>query len=162
MPRGVKSADSLPAKPTGMERNSLLSTGSSHPVRLAAAVVTATRRPKTSGSALGVPGMRGAPRPRHQCGTEYSPACRKSLFSPLSKFSELHKSSENLGFQWRRTPFLGFPRTPFLSVAENLPLYRQPHSQRRAQETDTRCLIQLSRTHGRAGHARTYPLGETM
>ena len=23
-------------------------------------------------------------------------------------------------------PFLGFPRTPFLSVAENLPLYRQP------------------------------------
>ena len=25
-------------------------------------------------------------------------ACRKSLFSPLSKFSELHKSSENLGF----------------------------------------------------------------
>ena len=30
------------------------------------------------------------------------PACRKSLFSPLSKFSELHKSSENLGFQWRR------------------------------------------------------------
>ena len=29
-------------------------------------------------------------------------ACRKSLFSPLSKFSELHKSSENLGFQWRR------------------------------------------------------------
>ena len=40
-------------------------------------------------SALRVPGMRGAPRPRHQCGTEYS--------------------------------------------------------QRRAQETDTRCLIQLSR-----------------
>ena len=124
-------------------------------------------------------------------------ACQKSLFSPLSKFSELYKSSENLGFQWRREtgeappvadkaspfrgrlpisgyavsadwleptvyPFLGFPRTPFLSVAENLPLYRQPHSQRRAQETDTRCLIQLSRTHGRAGHARTYPLGETM
>ena len=27
-----------------------------------------------------------------------APACRKSLFSPLSKFSELHKSSENLGF----------------------------------------------------------------
>ena len=52
-------------------------------------------------------------------------ACRKSLFSPLSKFSELYKSSENLGFQWRRTPFLGFPRTPFLTVAENLPLYRQ-------------------------------------
>ena len=23
-------------------------------------------------------------------------------------------------------PFLGFPRTPFLSVAKNLPLYRQP------------------------------------
>ena len=23
-------------------------------------------------------------------------------------------------------PFLGFPRTPFLTVAENLPLYRQP------------------------------------
>ena len=46
-------------------------------------------------------------------------ACRKSLFSPLSKFSELHKSSENLGFQWRRTPFLGFPRTPFLTVAED-------------------------------------------
>ena len=41
-------------------------------------------------------------------------ACRKSLFAPLSKFSELYKSSENLGFQWRRTPFLGFPRTPFL------------------------------------------------
>ena len=52
-------------------------------------------------------------------------ACQKSLFSPLSKFSELYKSSENLGFQWRRTPFLGFPRTPFLTVAENLPLYRQ-------------------------------------
>jgi hypothetical protein len=52
-------------------------------------------------------------------------ACRKSLFASLSKFSELYKSSENLGFQWRRTPFLGFPRTPFLTVAENLPLYRQ-------------------------------------
>ena len=52
-------------------------------------------------------------------------ACRKSLFAPLNKFSELYKSSENLGFQWRRTPFLGFPRTPFLTVAENLPLYRQ-------------------------------------
>ena len=25
-------------------------------------------------------------------------ACRKSLFAPLSKFSELYKSSENLGF----------------------------------------------------------------
>ena len=24
--------------------------------------------------------------------------CQKSLFSPLSKFSELYKSSENLGF----------------------------------------------------------------
>ena len=45
-------------------------------------------------------------------------ACRKSFFSPLSKFSELYKSSENLGFQWRRTPFLGFPRTPFLTAAE--------------------------------------------
>ena len=52
-------------------------------------------------------------------------ACRKSLFSPLNKFSDLHKSSENLGFQWRRTPFLGFPRTPFLTVAEDLSLYRQ-------------------------------------
>ena len=29
-------------------------------------------------------------------------ACRKSLFAPLNKFSELYKSSENLGFQWRR------------------------------------------------------------
>ncbi|WP_419035117.1 hypothetical protein, partial [Dysosmobacter sp.] len=38
---------------------------------------------------------------------------------------ELYKSSENLGFQWRRTPFLGFPRTPFLTVAENLSLYWQ-------------------------------------
>ena len=56
-------------------------------------------------------------------------ACRKSLFSPLNKFSDLHKSSENLGFQWRRTPFLGFPRTPFLTVAENLPLYRQSQGQ---------------------------------
>ena len=56
-------------------------------------------------------------------------ACRKNFFSPLNKFSELYKSSENLGFQWRRTPFLGFPRTPFLTVAENLLLYRQ--SQRR-------------------------------
>ena len=55
-------------------------------------------------------------------------ACRKSLFASLSKFSELYKSSENLGFQWRRTPFLGFPRTPFLTVAENLPLYRQSHA----------------------------------
>ena len=54
---------------------------------------------------------------------EGTSACRKSLFSPLSKFSERYKSSENLGFQWRRTPFLGFPRTLFLSVAENLPLY---------------------------------------
>ena len=52
-------------------------------------------------------------------------ACRKSLFAPLNKFSELYKSSENLGFQWRRTPFLGFPRTPFLTVAENLSLYWQ-------------------------------------
>ena len=107
-------------------------------------------------------------------------ACRKSLFSPLSKFSELYKSSENLGFQWRREtgeappvadqaslfrgrlpisgyavsadwleptvyPFLGYlraksrlaavalrntpagvvPHTPYLSIAENLPLYRQ-------------------------------------
>jgi hypothetical protein len=25
-------------------------------------------------------------------------ACRKSLFAPLSKFSELYNSSENLGF----------------------------------------------------------------
>ena len=50
-------------------------------------------------------------------------ACRKNFFSPLNKFSELYKSSENLGFQWRRTPFLGFPRTPFLTVAENLLLY---------------------------------------
>ena len=38
--------------------------------------------------------------------------CRKSLFSPLNKFSELYKSSENLGFQWRRTPFLGFHAHP--------------------------------------------------
>ena len=52
-------------------------------------------------------------------------ACRKNFFSPLNKFSELYKSSENLGFQWRRTPFLGFPRTPFLTVAENLSLYWQ-------------------------------------
>ena len=37
----------------------------------------------------------------------------EKVFSPLSKFSELLLSSENLGFQWRRTPFLGFPRTPF-------------------------------------------------
>ena len=29
-------------------------------------------------------------------------ACRKSLFAPLNKFSELYKSSENLGFQWCR------------------------------------------------------------
>ena len=29
-------------------------------------------------------------------------ACRKSFFSPLNKFSEHYKSSENLGFQWRR------------------------------------------------------------
>ena len=105
-------------------------------------------------------------------------ACRKSLFAPLNKFSELYKSSENLGFQWRREtgeappvadqaslfrgrlpnsgycvsavwaeptvyPFLGYlraksrlaavalrntpagvvPRTPFLTVAENLLLY---------------------------------------
>ena len=35
-------------------------------------------------------------------GNMYLSACRKSLFSPLNKFSELHKSSENLGFQWRR------------------------------------------------------------
>ena len=54
-------------------------------------------------------------------------ACRKSFFSPLNKFSEHYKSSENLGFQWRGTPFLGFPRTPFLTVAENLLLYRQTH-----------------------------------
>ena len=57
-------------------------------------------------------------------------AGEKNLFAPLSRFSELYKSSENLGFQWRRTPFLGFPRTPFLTVAEDLPLYRQsqgPH-----------------------------------
>ena len=46
-------------------------------------------------------------------------ACRKSLFAPLSKFSELYKSSENSGFQWRRTPFWGFPRTPFLTITEN-------------------------------------------
>ena len=29
-------------------------------------------------------------------------ACRKNFFAPLSKFSELSKSSENLEFQWRR------------------------------------------------------------
>ena len=46
-------------------------------------------------------------------------AFRNSLFAPLSKFSELYKSSENSGFQWRRTPFLGFPRTPFLTITEN-------------------------------------------
>ena len=86
-------------------------------------------------------------------------ACRKSFFDMLNKFSELYKSSENLGFQWCREtgeappvadeaslfrgrlpnsgyfvsavwleptvyPFLGFPRTPFLTVAENLPLYQ--------------------------------------
>ena len=61
---------------------------------------------------------------QHHCRKAIS-ACRKSFFSPLNKFSEHYKSSENLGFQWRRTPFLGFPRTPFLTVAENLPLYRQ-------------------------------------
>ena len=54
-------------------------------------------------------------------------ASRKSFFSPLNKFSEHYKSSENLGFQWHGTPFLGFPRTPFLTVAENLLLYRQTH-----------------------------------
>ena len=54
-------------------------------------------------------------------------ACRKSFFSPLNKFSEHYKSSENLGFQWCGTPFLGFPRTLFLTVAENLLLYRQTH-----------------------------------
>ena len=72
-------------------------------------------------------------------------ACQKSLSDTLNKFSELYKNSENLGFQWRGTPFLGYlraksrlaavalrntpagvvPRTPFLTVAENLPLYRQ-------------------------------------
>ena len=50
----------------------------------------------------------------------------KNFFSPLNKFSELYRISENLGSQLRRTPFLGFPRTPFLSVAENSLLYRQP------------------------------------
>ena len=50
---------------------------------------------------------------------------KKGLFVPLNKFLELYKSSENLGFQWRRTPFLGFLRTPFLTVAENLSLYWQ-------------------------------------
>ena len=44
-------------------------------------------------------------------------ACRKSLFASLNKLSELYKSFENLGFQWRRTPFLGFHRTPSLTVA---------------------------------------------
>ena len=29
-----------------------------------------------------------------------------------------------------KTPFLGFPRTPFLTVAENLSLYRQPQGPR--------------------------------
>ncbi len=37
----------------------------------------------------------------------------KNLFALLSRFSELYKSSENLGFQWRRKPLLGFPHTPF-------------------------------------------------
>ena len=36
-------------------------------------------------------------KPRSHSGSG-APACRKSLFSRLSKFSELHKSSENLGF----------------------------------------------------------------
>ena len=63
---------------------------------------------------------------QHHCRKAIS-ACRKSFFSPLNKFSEHYKSSENLGFQWRGTPFLGFPRTPFLTVAENLLLYRQTH-----------------------------------
>ena len=40
-------------------------------------------------------------------------AGEKNLFAPLSRFSELYKSSENLGFQWRRKPLLGFPHTPF-------------------------------------------------
>ena len=68
----------------------------------------------------------------------------KWTFTSPSAYSLVYNSSENLEFQWRRTPLLGFPRTPFtrkgyaasaarqsrwrlpyLTVAENLPFYRQ-------------------------------------
>ena len=42
-------------------------------------------------------------------------------------FSEYLKRQKELPTVY---PFLGFPRTPFLSVAENLPLYRQPQVRR--------------------------------
>ena len=73
-------------------------------------------------------------------------ACRKSLFSPARgrntpsaqpvsvRFAPESRepSSKRARFlrHWRRIarfPFLGFPRTPFLTVAENLLLYRQTH-----------------------------------
>jgi hypothetical protein len=38
----------------------------------------------------------------------------------LSKFSKLTRSSENFEFDRRRTPFLGFPRTPFLPIIQVL------------------------------------------
>ena len=49
-------------------------------------------------------------------------------FAPESR----EPSSKRARFlrHWRRIarfPFLGFPRTPFLTVAENLLLYRQTH-----------------------------------
>ena len=53
MQHGEKSADSLPTRPTGMEKNSSLSIDSSHPVRIADAVDTETRRSKTSVSGFG-------------------------------------------------------------------------------------------------------------
>ena len=76
-----------------------------------------------------------------------SSVCRKSLFSPAwgrntpsaqpvsVRFAPGNRgpSSKRAHFlrRWRRIarfPFLGFPRTPFLTVAENLLLYRQSQS----------------------------------
>ncbi|MBR2928936.1 MAG: hypothetical protein IKC24_07265, partial [Oscillospiraceae bacterium] len=44
---------------------------------------------------------------------------------PLCKFLELAKSSKNFLFERCRTPFLGFPHTPFLPVESDKRVYRQ-------------------------------------
>ena len=55
--------------------------------------------------------------PRRLCRRGTS-ACRKSLFAPLSQFSELYKSSENCRFEWRRETAEALP------VAEKARLFR--------------------------------------
>ncbi|MBR6678570.1 MAG: hypothetical protein IKL23_07595, partial [Oscillospiraceae bacterium] len=49
-------------------------------------------------------------------GNDAQNSVSKKYFAPLCKFLELAKSSKNFLFERCRTPFLGFPHTPFLPV----------------------------------------------